>query len=181
MKAIAVIISIHASLAGGDSGTGRFFQMGDISIHASLAGGDMQEVAKECRRPYFNPRLPRGRRPARRSGHSHRRDISIHASLAGGDGVKRAEGGQQTISIHASLAGGDQARWSVFRVYARFQSTPPSREATRNAIMAFISFAISIHASLAGGDKSGWHAFPVEEISIHASLAGGDVLLWRLV
>ena len=156
----------------------------------------MQEVAKECRRPYFNPRLPRGRRPARRSGHSHRRDISIHASLAGGDGVKRAEGGQQTISIHASLAGGNQARWSVFRVYARFQSTPPSREATRNAIMAFISFAISIHASLAGGDTSRreksissqhfnprlprgrrpspWCASDRAGISIHASLAGGD-------
>ena len=55
-------ISIHASLAGGDSGTGRFFQMGDISIHASLAGGDRDFDGGRASDRHFNPRLPRGRR-----------------------------------------------------------------------------------------------------------------------
>ena len=34
-----------------------------ISIHASLAGGDHAVRLYRRRRNYFNPRLPRGRRP----------------------------------------------------------------------------------------------------------------------
>ncbi len=57
--------------------------------------------------------------------------ISIHASLAGGD--KSSSGHVlvfDSISIHASLAGGDDLRRGLYRRPHRFQSTPPSREAT---------------------------------------------------
>ena len=58
-----LVISIHASLAGGDQGLRRLIVIGGISIHASLAGGDRGAALRHC------------------SGHR----ISIHASLAGGD------------------------------------------------------------------------------------------------
>ena len=57
------------------------------------------------------------------------------------------------ISIHASLAGGDNIDFDGVKQEIRFQSTPPSREATM-LIYIWIRFRnISIHASLAGGDN----------------------------
>ena len=102
-------ISIHASLAGGDEYNPIHNYDRHISIHASLAGGD---------------------KPGNFSRLQHC-TISIHASLAGGDfNGHCATSLFVKISIHASLAGGDALefchRWSR----NRFQSTPPSREAT---------------------------------------------------
>ena len=57
---------------------------------------------------------------------------------------------------------------------ATFQSTPPSREATRPQFHHFFRARISIHASLAGGDIAALKIKARENISIHASLAGGD-------
>ena len=62
---------------------------------------------------YFNPRLPHGRRRARR-GH-----------LPAG----------QLISTHASHTGGDYSRKSDPPVAALFQPTPPAREATQYCAM----------------------------------------------
>ena len=124
-------ISIHASLAGGDTDSivairavisfqstppsreatlfGVYYAKDTtISIHASLAGGD---VAADIQRVD----LP---------------DISIHASLAGGDYYVKAPVTGWTISIHASLAGGD-----------------------KDCCMHDSCYTISIHASLAGGDR----------------------------
>ena len=56
------LISIHASLAGGDLGNLPHLHCRYISIHASLAGGDRFSASSWIRR-----------------------FISIHASLAGGD------------------------------------------------------------------------------------------------
>ena len=63
-----MIISTHASLAGGD-----FLNMGAanssvISTHASLAGGDFPILLFYPVPADFNPRIPRGRR--RHSGRS---------------------------------------------------------------------------------------------------------------
>ena len=169
-----------------------------ISIHASLAGGD-----------------------PRRGGNLRSRQISIHASLAGGDFQQIRGHVPRPISIHASLAGGDILSLPRFASPITFQSTPPSREATkacsgdRAATQDFnprlprgrrpslsaspgrpayfnprlprgrrpattsaetAGTAISIHASLAGGDWLGCAAtFAAQVISIHASLAGGDL------
>ena len=56
----------------------------------------------------------------------------------------------------------------------RFQSTPPSREATVMTSCVHKTQHVSIHASLAGGDKAQRAAERSETVSIHASLAGGD-------
>ena len=79
-----------------------------ISIHASLAGGDDQGCVGQAVAAYFNPRLPRGRRRSRTFGTAQD---------------------------------------------AAFQSTSPSREATRQQPKRIIVLDISIHVSLAGGDK----------------------------
>ena len=145
-----------------------------ISIHASLAGGD----------DFRGRFMPEGK------------TISIHASLAGGDGTRCGNISNRSISIHASLAGGDTSRNSTTSGI-KFQSTPPSREATVEASGMADRWPISIHASLAGGDVFAmaarcalcnfnprlprgrrrltsrlWAAS--RPISIHASLAGGD-------
>ena len=80
-----------------------------ISIHASLAGGDVFFPPDRRARPNFNPRLPRGRRPPLPDSDPVVPHISIHASLAGGDAFSSPNTLSPTI----------------------FQSTPPSREATR--------------------------------------------------
>ena len=150
--------------------------MSVISIHASLAGGDIYNLSSYGRQTYFNPRLPRGRRLY----------------------LRKSRADYEAISIHASLAGGDSIRRLMFTSSKRFQSTPPSREATAPMLSLpvenanfnprlprgrrqffeysqFIARSISIHASLAGGDAPQAAAHHAEyEISIHASLAGGD-------
>ena len=82
-----------------------------------------------------------------------RLSISIHASLAGGDPARPAAVCPACISIHASLAGGDQIAVDQIAEQGRFQSTPPSREATGCFEKQGGQKHISIHASLAGGDR----------------------------
>ena len=58
-----------------------------ISIPASHAGGDSKSHHRTACKPYFNPRLPCGRRRSYgRSCESEQR-ISIPASHAGGDKI----------------------------------------------------------------------------------------------
>ena len=79
------------------------------------------------------------------------------------------------ISIHTSLAGGDNVQAAhIFLYQTRFQSTPPSREATFDVITVYGTISISIHTSLAGGDHAKMRKFEQPDISIHTSLAGGD-------
>ena len=59
------LISIHASLTGGDWENNRGDYADDISIHASLTGGDQFKGNKARCHFYFNPRLPHGRRRGR--------------------------------------------------------------------------------------------------------------------
>ena len=82
-----------------------------ISIHASLTGGDDGRKTVTCRH-----------------------DISIHASLTGGDMSITAYATAAIISIHASLTGGDSHGSPPFCPASKFQSTPPSREATVTAM-----------------------------------------------
>ena len=118
-------------------------------------------------------------REATRSCDDHRWSIhiSIHASLTGGDYCYGGYEHSYHISIHASLTGGDRfgldkiaGHWNFNprlphgrrHIYGinciichKFQSTPPSREATKASYQANIDMVISIHASLTGGDGIG--------------------------
>ena len=56
-------ISIHASREGSDQGVHASPQYPyHISIHASREGSDAIYCRLQCRRRYFNPRFPRGKR-----------------------------------------------------------------------------------------------------------------------
>ena len=61
-EALAEYISIHASRMGGDASPASPGNMSCISIHASRMGGDTARRRSTSASPYFNPRLPDGRR-----------------------------------------------------------------------------------------------------------------------
>ena len=95
---------------------------------------------------------------------------------AGGAQYRLNGDGQNVVPIHASLTGGDIIRTLQTLPCRKFQSTPPSREATLSGGHRAGHVGISIHASLAGGDVILVDkADVILRISIHASLAGGDV------
>ena len=73
----------------------------------------------------------KSKRPAR-SGPA----ISIHAPLAGGDAKNIRPNILSSISIHAPLAGGDLMQQLYNMGYQQFQSTPPSRGATKRVTMS---------------------------------------------
>ena len=102
--------------------------------------------------------------------------ISIHTTLAGGDAMF---GGAfdlgKNISIHTTLAGGDSRQIHNSLINILFQSTPPSRVATKEIVKLLPVFIISIHTTLAGGDKLDTTAALPGWISIHTTLAGGDL------
>ena len=78
--------------------------------------------------------------------------ISIHASLAGGDGKSDAER-LRWRNFNPRLPRGRRHELNLdWIVETIFQSTPPSREATKACKGIYFDGAISIHASLAGGD-----------------------------
>ena len=155
-------VSIHATLAGGDSHHDHpRDHPRDVSIHATLAGGDIDlagilaqgcvflstppsRVATEkrstrtTRKSSFYPRHPRGWRL-----------LSVWADAQ-----------RVVVSIHATLAGGDS---TISRLAARhfsFLSTPPSRVATGHSLHHIQPAFVSIHATLAGGDVGVCLLFP---------------------
>ena len=187
-------ISIHASLAGGDSICSRISAETVISIHASLAGGDRNRL-----------------------GNLAVEGISIHASLAG---VERSAGFQSTppsreattgwsvityavsISIHASLAGGDSRQGlGCLVIIGDFNPRlprgrrPPARgkpplpsnfnpRLPRGRRLSADSRACSpsdFNPRLPRGRRHSLFAAVrfAHHISIHASLAGGDKSLLR--
>ena len=127
-----------------------------ISIHAPLAGRDLLLALRRSTLSHFNPRAPRGARLDYYWPVFANIGISIHAPLAGRDSPLLRHGpGDAGISIHAPLAGRDAPLISVlpmapisihaplagrdvwFRLIclcsSLFQSTRPSRGATRPA------------------------------------------------
>ena len=148
-----------------------------ISIHASLAGGDFIRRLISCRRCNFNPRLLRGRRRLLKAVFLQHAGFqstppSREATRGGGHAARHERDFNPRLPRGRRPFVERERRLCVL-----FQSTPPSREATTEE-QALRGFSIiSIHASLAGGDCS---VFSVRRqrplISIHASLAGGD---WR--
>ena len=80
-----------------------------ISIHAPLAGCDPISAATQAA---LN-------------------EISIHAPLAGCDSSSTIALSRTNISIHAPLAGCDTGMWRTPGIARKFQSTHPSRGATK--------------------------------------------------
>ena len=134
-----------------------------ISIHAPLTGCDAIRSLLYGVQSDFNPRTPHGVRPAPFLAVNVQTPISIHAPLTGCDCCQLANRTEIfIISIHAPLTGCDPvvqtAAWQDFQ----FQSTHPSRGATKFKRSSCCTNTISIHAPLTGcdgvgpGGKSGW-------------------------
>ncbi len=61
--------------------------------------------------------------------------VSIHAPHAGGDMRETGTCKRQIVSIHAPHAGGDVHLEAEWIEYVEFQSTPPTRGATREVLL----------------------------------------------
>ena len=145
-------ISIHAPLAGCDSGRPVDFYAVLISIHAPLAGCDRLFRASWTRKRNFNPRTPCGvRLHFLKVIPWYYRFQSTHP-LRGATAQSRHLCRQFVISIHAPLAGCDRGARLILqpqghfnprtpcgvrrddkfvcRLFVRFQSTHPLRGAT---------------------------------------------------
>ena len=190
-----------------------------ISIHATLAGGDSPSISMRPIREYFYPRHPRGwRLPALVIGTPRIKFLSTPPSRVATGQVARLEAScsdfyprhprgwrllAQTLWLLYSeflstppsrVATGQVARleascsdfyprhprgWrllaqTLWLLYSEFLSTPPSRVATSGAFPKPSPVGISIHATLAGGDRHRAADTANAAISIHATLAGGD-------
>ena len=102
---------------------------------------------------YFNPRSPRGERPARG-----------YMSSAG-----------VAISIHAPRGGSDYDTSASDYGLAIFQSTLPAGGATTEYSTTLKLAQISIHAPRGGSDAHHGVVAIGEEISIHAPRGGSDL------
>ena len=124
----------------------------NISIHASLAGGDSSWRSKRRSGLSFQSTPPS--REATGLDPSSAEDRQFQSTPPSREATSEGRCCPHSclISIHASLAGGDAPPVCVRSARARFQSTPPSREATAAYSRVADRWPISIHASLAGGD-----------------------------
>ena len=123
----------------------------------------------------FNPRLPHGRRPVSAIIWHLRQAISIHASLTGGDHARERE---SSSGHHFNPRLPHGRRHNVIaesNAELIFQSTPPSREATRFFRLEKCP-NLYFNPRLPHGRRRGLETGGSEEaeISIHASLTGGD-------
>ena len=87
-------------------------------------------------------------------GEAYEMTISIHAPLTGSDKVVAYVWDcVVNISIHAPLTGSDPHTLQYSPFSLGFQSTLPSRGATRIGAGALMIISISIHAPLTGSDR----------------------------
>ena len=130
----AVVISIHAPLAGCDGEKFLLFLPINISIHAPLAGCDAAARVQKGGRRVFQSTHPL------RGATGHARDFCSDGTNFNPRtpcGVRRRHrvrlGGDGAISIHAPLAGCDAPAAVCAPQPRPFQSTHPLRGATRKA------------------------------------------------
>ena len=144
-----------------------------VPIHASLAGGDETYKLYGGRTSYFNPRLPRGRRPQwffamlsllhfnPRLPRGRRLVVCntympvnyFNPRLPRGRRLQRLGAVAEHVQFQSTPPSREATLMSLRPVsMAEFQSTPPSREATGTGTRRRKQSLISIHASLAGGD-----------------------------
>ena len=191
-------VSIHAARGGGDRNGPIDRGSHGVSIHAARGGGDASKSgarsvwgmfqstppagaatsispSTRSRKSGFNPRRPRGRRPAGPQPPVSPPVVSIHAARGGGDIPRRSMLLAVQVSIHAARGGGDlpgatagtpAACFNPRRPRGRrpnslgvasnfflFQSTPPAGAATQPSLESNRWTFVSIHAARGGGDS----------------------------
>ena len=105
-----------------------------ISIYAPREGGDGHQPPHRRLGKHFNPRPPRGGRPAVRFGSSTRRRFQSTPPARGATSPSAVSSGDNNISIHAPREGGDREREHYLWNVEPFQSTPPARGATSSTL-----------------------------------------------
>ena len=100
-------ISIHAPLAGCDRGSGSRAPTITISIHAPLAGCDAFRFCSCCASGNFNPRTPCGVRLADACLTKDELEFQSTHPLRGATSSRCRSACRRRISIHAPLAGCD--------------------------------------------------------------------------
>ena len=173
-------ISIHAPLAGSDilhrrppSSSSRFqstlpsrgatelyalrSRRYVISIHAPLAGSDSSSPIRSRRCVNFNPRSPRGERPAPPISSAMALAFQSTLPSRGATMSARAISFLLQISIHAPLAGSDDVPDNRHNPRCYFNPRSPRGERLGSFGQCLDLGLISIHAPLAGSDQSrGW-------------------------
>ena len=150
----AIKVSIHATLAGGDTDKSLLpYKQLDVSIHATLAGGDRRQPHLLLQKPRFLSTPPSRVATANCAAVVSVKSLFLSTPPSRVATENPLYGNQwRFVSIHATLAGGDAALYCDTAGVHR----------------------VSIHATLAGGDGGAGAARPPQAVSIHATLAGGD-------
>ena len=138
-------------------------------------GGDRNTARSAGVAPYFNPRLPDGRRPL-----TTRQTIpptTFQSTPPGWEATHVVCGHFGAIpDFNPRLPDGRRRHASFIPLSSsRFQSTPPGWEATVLFFEDVKRVLISIHASRMGGDHRVLAIQRAPDISIHASRMGGDL------
>ena len=146
-------VSIHAPLAGCDSNGDDGARCREVSIHAPLAGCDGILPPLRPPAPGFNPRTPRGVRPA---GICDIGGLPVCFNPRTPRGVRHHQTNcrARRPCFNPRTPRGVRLLNNVYDGRkTQFQSTHPSRGATRGAESLFPSVHVSIHAPLAGCDE----------------------------
>ena len=147
-------ISIHAPLAGRDRGHRQFYLRKDHFNPRAPRGARLWELKQRAEDADFNPRAPRGARLWSTYSFCQRQLHFNPRAPRGARPVRKAHRHPvPQISIHAPLAGRDYGFSVPALSGSGFQSTRPSRGATRGGAVAPPLLHISIHAPLAGRDS----------------------------
>ena len=170
------MISIHAPLAGGDSGRGLYRHERGISIHAPLAGGDLVYVDSLPIQKNFNPRPPRGgRRGGSGGGIGGRAVFQSTPPSRGATFSRKSSPSPSGYFNPRPPRGGDGGSSAIRNMRSYFNPRPPRGGRRGTLPPTEWSRHISIHAPLAGGDREMMRSkYASITISIHAPLAGGD-------
>ena len=148
-----VVVSIHAPRAEGDGEHDDPVGRSDGFNPRPPRGG---RPAPACQRSpcgcSFNPRPPRGGRPDRAASLKLCQDVSIHAPRAEGDASGSWPGGTTRGFNPRPPRGGRRPGRGDVRGADLFQSTPPARRATPAPFPRSERAPVSIHAPRAEGD-----------------------------
>jgi len=125
-----------------------------ISIHAPHAGSDRPLCCSQDDTVHFNPRSPRGERHDEDLDISTLVRISIHAPHAGSDDAQPYQWSRGGNFNPRSPRGERRGVLHQLPAVCRFQSTLPTRGATKLPQVPVILRRISIHAPHAGSDGS---------------------------
>ncbi len=197
----SIVVSIHAPHAGSDATLQHSGRLQIVSIHAPHAGSDVLEAPENEGWLRFNPRSPRGERPAAATSPALRMGFQSTLPTRGATVVAAPPvlhqwfqstlptRGATILSFPDLCAAEFQSTLptrgaTVFEALDRlplvFQSTLPTRGATRRRMRCANANVVSIHAPHAGSDVQFLASrADVHSVSIHAPHAGSDSRLRR--